>query len=243
MIRANVRARLDRNDAELALRLVAAGSREEYELAERQLRDRGIDALLDDPRLLPALMSRQQGINASLSLFTYASVRSSLREMGENDALLADYLAAVVLHFGLRDRSRRISATDDQTYATAADIAADLDDPDRARSFLSRAHLGNYALWLSGLFPDSIEHRRRRRGGPDIEYYEEIGSTGFRLAAEHRLAAEYKLAGVLAKAAERFVLLRVALNRISDAMLFPTSHSADRLMRQVRDGSRWRFSN
>jgi hypothetical protein len=42
------------------------------------------------------------------------------------------------------------------------------------------------------------------------------------------------------KVAERFVSLRVALNRISDTLIFPQRSSPERLMRQVRDESRWK---
>jgi hypothetical protein len=45
---------------------------------------------------------------------------------------------------------------------------------------------------------------------------------------------------LFALAAERFPLLRVALNRISDALLFPDHHTPDRLMRQVQDEARWK---
>jgi hypothetical protein len=38
-------------------------------------------------------------------------------------------------------------------------------------------------------------------------------------------------------------VMRVALNRISDELLFPNRHSPDRLMRQVRDDSRWRHAD
>jgi hypothetical protein len=243
MIRANVRDMLDRDDAQLALRLIAQGSREEYEIAERQLRESGIDALLNHSALLPALLRHEQGMNASLPLFVCVAVRASLRRMGETDAMIADYLAALLLHFGLRDRSQRVSEVDDQTYTIAADIAADIDDPDYTRSFLVRAHMGNYALWLSGLFPDYIEHRCRRRGGPDLEYYEEMGRRGFSLASRHRLASENNMAELFRSVAERFLTLRIALNSISDAMLFPGSNSPDRLMRQVRDEYRWKLEH
>ena len=243
MIRANIREMLDRDDAQLALRLIAQGSREEYDAAERRLRDEGIDALLNDPRLFQALVKHEHGAKSSLALFCCAAVRASLRKMGENDQTISDYVAALMLQFGLRNRATRISETDDQTYATAADIAADLDDPDNTRSFLSRAHMGNYALWVSGLFPDYIEERRRRRGGPDLDYYEEMGRTGFKLAAGHRLAAENNMAPLFRRAAERFLVLRMALNNISDALLFPTSKSPDRILRQVRDEFRWKMIN
>src|SRR5690606_10578610 len=97
---------------------------------------------------------------------------------------------------------------------------------------------GNYALWLSGLFPDHIEHRRWRRGGPDMDYYETMGRRGFELAADHRLAAEQGLGPLYATVAERFPVLRHALNDVSDRLLFPHRHTPERLMRQVRSGMR-----
>ena len=235
MIVADVRQSLTRADAQLALRLIGRASPEALATAEDALRDRGIDALLDDPRLLGALVESRQGAHASLALFTYVATRHALRAAGETDRTLADYVTAIVLHFGLRDRASRVGATDDETYDTLADIVDDLDVADARRAFLVRAHLGNYALWLSGLFPDMIERRRWRRGGPGLDYYEELGRRGFRLAADHRLAEQHGLAPVYATAAERFAVLRVALNTLSDRFLFPNHHSPDRLMRQVRD--------
>ena len=243
MIRADVRSRLTRDDAQLALRLVARGSHAEYERMEEMLRDEGIDAVLDDPRLVAALVESRQGSHASLSLFSYVVVRHALRAAGEGDATLADFVASILIEYGQREAANRISQTDDQTYDTLAELSGDVDDPDARRAFLVRAHLGNYALWLSGLFPDYIESRRWRRGGPDLEYFEEMGRRGYKLAADHRMAEQLGLAAVFGLAADRFALLRVALNNISDSLMFPNIHSPERLMRQVRNETRWRFRN
>ena len=243
MILADTRHHLTRNDAQLVARLIARDSGAELALIEQQLGNGDIDAVLDDPRLAAALMRSRQGACASLPLFAYVMVRHSLRRLGEEDRLLADYVASIFLHFGVRDNAHRVAASDDQVYTTLADLAADLNDPDGRRSFLVRTHLGNYALWLSGVYPDYIEHRRWRRGGPDLDYYEEMGRRGFRLAADHRLAEDHGLATLYATAAERFGLLRTALNDVSDALLFPNNHSPDRLMRQVTSEARWRRTN
>jgi hypothetical protein len=111
------------------------------------------------------------------------------------------------------------------------------------RSFLVRQHLGNYALWSCGMFPDRIEHRRWRRGGPDLDYFEEMGRRGFMLAAEHRLAQEHGLDGLLRVASGRFAALRLALNEVSDTLLFPHGNSPERLMRQVRAEAAWRWAS
>ena len=240
MIQATVRHHLTRDDAQLVARLIARDSGTPLEEIERTLADEGIDAVLDDP-LLPAAMLRSgQGMWTSLPLFSYVMVRHALRRLGEEDRRLADYVAAVLMHFGMRDNAHRVSAADDQVYDSLAALLADVDDPDGRRSFLVRTHLGNYALWLSGLFPDYIEHRKWRRGGPDMDYYEEMGRKGFQLAAGHRLADEHGIATLFATAAERFGLLRAALNDVSDSLLFPSHYSPERLMRQVTSEARWR---
>jgi hypothetical protein len=243
MIQATVRHKLTRDDAQLVARLIARDSGTPLAEIERTLADRGIDAVLDDARLPAALVRAGQGTCASFPLFAYVMVRHALKRLGEDDRRLADYVAAVLTHFGVRDNAHRISASDDQLYDTLASLIADVDDPDGRRSFLVRTHLGNYALWLSGLFPDHIEHRRWRRGGPDLDYYEEMGRRGFQLAADHRLADDHGMTTLFTTAAERFGLLRAALNDVSDALLFPDRYSPERLMRQVTSEARWRRVN
>ena len=108
------------------------------------------------------------------------------------------------------------------TYTTLAELSGALESADAPRSLMVRAHLGNYALWMSGVFPDYIEMRRWRRGGPDLEYYEEMGRRGFSLAADHRLAAEHGLTTLFAAAAARFppdhAHLRLARSRARDQL-------------------------
>lgn len=242
MILADTRHSLTRDDAQLIARLIARDSGHDLARVERELADHGIDAVLDDPRLHTALLRARQGMHASLPLFAYVMVRTALRRLGEDDRLLADYLASLVLHFGLRDRAWRIGESDDEVYTTLADLAGATDDADARRCFLVRTHLGNHALWMSGCFPDRIEHRRWRKGAPGLDYFEEMGRRGFQLAAAHRLAAEHGIATLLATMADRFGLLRAALNEVSDTLLFPHHHSPDRFMRQVTNEARWRLA-
>jgi hypothetical protein len=242
MILANARQRLTREDAQLAVRLVTRDSGEDLESAQRRLADEGLDSILDDGRLPSALLRPGFGAFASLPLFLYVMVRHALLKVGERDRAVSDYLVAVLLAFGARGRAERISGADDEMYDTLAALLDDVNDNDARRAFLVRAHLGNYALWLSGLFPDFIEHRKWRRGGPDVGYFEELGKRGFELAAEHRFAEQYGMNEVYGAIAARFGLLRVALNSISDRLLFPNVHTPERLMRQVQDAVRWKLA-
>jgi hypothetical protein len=169
-------------------------------------------------------------------------VRHALLRAGERDRALSDYLAAVLLAFGARGRAARISEADDELYDTLASLMEDVNDRDPRRAFLVRVHLGNQALWIAGLFPDYIEQRKWRRGGPDLGYFEELGRRGFELAAEHQIAEQYGMAELYASVAARFGLLRVALNTLSDSLLFPNVNTPERLMRQVQDEMRWKLA-
>jgi hypothetical protein len=235
MLMTSVRNRLSRNDAQLAFHVLVRQRPNERVSLEQAFAERGIDALLDHPALGDALISDPHGAFASLPLMTYVLVRRSLRAAGEHDRYIADFVSGIVFQFGLRDRARRIREHDDVEYDTLASLLADADSADAQRAFLTRAHLGNLALWTAGLFPDRIEAMYHRRGGPRLEYYDEMGSRGYLLASRHRLANEHGVVEFFETVSERFPRLRVALNHLSDTSLFPRFNSADKLMRQVRN--------
>jgi len=242
MILADARHRLTRADAQLAVRLVSDESDGGLALAQQRLADEGLDAILDDHRLPDELLGSRFGAYASLPLFFYVMVRHALLNAGERDRAVSDYITAVLLAFNERGRSERVSDADDEIYTTLADLLDDVNDVDPRRAFLVRVQLGNMALWLAGLFPDRIEERRWRRGGPTLDYFEEMGRLGFALAAEHRMASHYGMTAVYGTVAERFGQVRTALNRLSDRLLFPNRHTPERLMRQVLDEARWKLA-
>lgn len=233
MILANVRARLRGSDVRLVLVALARRDPEARERAERRLGTEGPDGLLDEAGLLEALLAIRSLVVPSAALFAYVAVRHALLAAGVNDRPLADYLAALVLEFGRQDRATRPGRVDDQTYHYLAEIVNDLarDEATTERRFQLQVHLGNYSLWLAGLFPDFIAGRRRLRGGPDLPYYDALGRRGFEMAAAHRLAEQYGVAEIYRVAALRFPLVRRALNRLSDRILFPNALTPDRVLR------------
>jgi hypothetical protein len=230
----NVRASFGRTEANAVLRIVGGDDAEAREAAAVRLRDQGFDALLDDPRTLNGVLTGDHA--ASPGLVFYLLVRHALLESGVDDRTLADYIAAVLVEFGREDRAYRIDAGDPDRYHYLVDLVAAAETADGRRQFLVRAHLGNYALWLSGIFPDRVVARVRRRGAPGLDYFEALGASGYRMAAESRVAGEYGLDRLYRTAADAFPVLRVALNRIADRYLFPgRSGSMERMLRQVKD--------
>ncbi len=235
MILANVRGRLRGPDFRLVVLALARGDAARRARFERLLLEQGPDLLLDEPGLLDALLAVRTLAVPSAPLFAYVAVRHTLRVAGVDDRTLADYLAALLLEFGDHDRHCRLRQTDDATYHYLVDMVTDLAAHGDAgeRGFLLRVHVGNYSLWLAGLFPDYVAARRSRKGGPDLPYYDELGREGYRLAAAHRLAEHLGVATIYRTAAERFPTLRVAFNRLSDRVLFPNVATPEKILRNL----------
>jgi hypothetical protein len=233
MIRADTRSRLNAADLQLVVLLLSRGSAHRRAALERRLQAEGPDALLDSAELLERLLAVRTVLVPSEALFFYVLVRHTLKRAGIDDRELADYLASMLLDFGRRDRAWRIDWNDDQRHRYLVDILMDLEASEGERRFRVMVHLGNYALWLAGLFPDYIAARHLRKGGPDVAYYDALGRRGFGLASDHALADRYGLDGVLRTAAERFPSVRGALNGLSDRVFFPGTATADRTLRDL----------
>lgn len=232
MIQPNVRVSFGRREAELLLAVAGPGG-------EARLRERGIDSLLDDAGLVRELLKRG-GIDAAPApLVFYLLVRHALLERAILDRQIADYTAAVLLEFGrlsstLPESLLAVGSANGTFYL--ADVLAELERARGEREFLLRAHLGNLALWLAGVFPDHVTHRVQRRGAPPLSYYDELGAAGFRSAGRMHLAIEHGMGDLFLRIADQFSSVRSALNGLSDALFFPApSDSVERLLREVTD--------
>ncbi|MGH7754303.1 MAG: hypothetical protein ACREN5_15970 [Gemmatimonadales bacterium] len=234
MILANVRSRLRPADLRLVVVALSRGSATRRARYECLLATEGPDALLDQPGLLDALIAIRSFVVPSPELFLWVAVRHGLLAARIDDLPLSDYLAALVLGFGERDHAYRIADDDDQTYRYLTDLVSELEGQPRGeRAFQLQVHLGEFSLWLAGLFPDYVEARRVRRGGPDLPYYDALGRQGYRLAADHTVAKRHGLTPIFEAAADRFPAVRNAFNRMSDRFFFPNVFSEARVLRSV----------
>lgn len=203
MITADARSRITPNDLDLLASCLGSPARAV-----------SLDAVLDRPEVASFLLgARMPG--PSPSLLFYVLVRHSLLDVGVDDPAVADYFAAMLREFGHRGRATKVDDVDDQDHRYLVDILTDLSGSSGARQFKVSVHLGNYALWMAGIFPERVAAQRIRRGGPGLSYYENLGGRGYAEASEHQLAERSGLEDVLRTAAERIHDVRVALNRVS----------------------------
>jgi hypothetical protein len=234
MILPTIRASFGRGDALHLVDLLGRHDPELRDAARARLDESGPDSLLDDPRVRNALLT-DPDVAAPPALVFYVLVRQALLEGGIDSAATADFVASLVVAFARTERAYRISDESEQEFHYLVDMVRELRDADERRAFLLRTHLGNYSLWLAGLFPDFLEARGRRRGAPSIAYYDRMGTTGYRLASESPQASALGVDRVFGEVADNFTGVRASLNQLSDRYLWPGGGDpVDRLIREIQ---------
>jgi hypothetical protein len=202
-------------------------------LVQDRLDSEGVDAALTHPAFhTRSLWGDPDGLSdVPLPLLVYAAVRSALSEEGVDDAEEADYVATVLWEFSFGQRAFHVDPYGEQRGDYLVDILRS------ARDGMQHAHqhLGNFALWTAGIFPDRVAKRHARKGAPGLDYYETMGRAGFREAADHPRARSEGIDGLMSHLAAGFRRARRALNRVSDELFFPGvgTDPVERLLRQA----------
>lgn len=228
MIRANCRARFTAADFDFIVRTLARSQTDQVSLVDLLSDVATRDSILDHPRLVDAILNHCGHLRISSQFYFYVLARHVLQQGGIGDRKLCDYIASLLETFSrasrlqISDETHHLaeSATADSScgeqYISDMLIALTRATPEQA--FLLRAHIGNYSLFISGIFHENTQ-RRSLRGGPDIEFYEQVGRTNYQLVASHAVARRCELDDVFEGLADRFRDVRLALNQLSDQLL------------------------
>src|SRR5690349_4564520 len=176
------------------------------------------DLILDDEALFHAVLERRGCLRVSSRFYFYILVRQVFRRSDIQDRAVADYVAELLAEFARTENGRCVVPGQNNPLDYFFEMLTALQKADDRTSFLIRVHIGNYSLFLSGVFPDRIRFRAEKRGFPDLKYYEGLGRTHYRMASDHRLAQRYAVDKVLNTLAERFQTTRLALNDIADRL-------------------------
>ncbi len=238
MIQPNCRAQFAAEDIEFIVS-VLGGKIGTAECLIQLLADEGSrDLILDDEALLHALLERRGCLRVSTRFYFYVLVRHVFRRSDIQDRAVADYVAEVLAEFSLAERSRCFVPGQTNPLDYFFEMLTALRTADDRTAFYIRGHMGNYSLFLSGVFPERIRFRAEARGFPDLKYYEGLGRTQYRVASDHRLAQRYEMTEVLGTLAERFGATRLALNDISDRLfsLGDTDYSLEALLNAKQNG-------
>jgi hypothetical protein len=220
VIQPNCRVQFTARDIEFILEVLGRKLSSAEGLVKLLADEESRDQILDDEELFRALLERRGCLRVSSRLYFYVLVRHVFKRSDLDDRPLTDYVAEVLTAFSESARAECILPGQSNPLDYFFEMVAALQKVDDRTNFLLRAHIGNYSLFLSGVFPDRIRFRAESRGCPDLKYYEELGRTHYRIAGEHKLAQRYQLEGILKTLSERFQTTRRALNDMAERLLF-----------------------
>jgi hypothetical protein len=230
MIRPIIHRQLSRGDLMLLVGEIARVDVAEGREAEQALQSGAVDAVLDSPAALEAVLGRG-GAPAPLplTLLWYIPIRAQLRAHGVTDIMLADYAATLPVVFasshsqsaiaqgenGMADWWRFVSGLPAGTVAqaeAAADAAA-------------------LALWWSGCFPEWVE----RGGSGMVRAYVTFAGRMLALAGDLLETHAPEEAALCARAAEARRELHAALAEARSDYIGEDPHSSEsRLKRFLR---------
>src|SRR6266700_6459953 len=218
MVRANCRARFTAADFDFVVRTLARSQTDHVSLVDLLSDAETRDSVLDHPRLVDAILSNAGHLSISSQFYFYVLARHVLQQAGMTDRKLCDYVASILETFSRANGMKSPLNREDRGEQYISDMLIALTRATPEQAFLLRAHIGNYSLYISGIFHENTQ-QRSLRGGPDIEFYEQVGRTNYQLLASHAAARRCELDDVFEGLADRFRDVRLALNQLSDRLL------------------------
>src|ERR1700720_5116 len=228
MIRANCRARFTAADFDFIVRALARSRGDSVSLVDLLSDSETRDSILDHPRLVETILSNAGHLHISSQFYFYVLARYVLQQAGIGDRKLCDYVGSLLETFSRANQLQSPDKIDppkdgfagakNRAHQYISDMLIALTRATPEQTFLLRAHVGNYSLFISGIFHENTQ-RRSLRGAPDIGFYENIGRRNYHLVASHATARRCELNDVYAELADRFRDVRLALNQLADRLL------------------------
>jgi hypothetical protein len=218
MIKANCRERFTAADFDFVVKTLSRSERDSVNLVELLTDSEARDSILDSPRLIESILAQDGTLGISPQLYFYVLIRHVLKSTGLNDRRVSDYLASLLETFSQTARMRSPADGNANPMQYVSDMLIALRNASPQQAFLIRAHVGNYSLFITGIFHETVE-RRSQRGAPDVGFYEEVGRANYKAVATHRVAQSCELGRVFESLADGFREARLALNRLSDSLL------------------------
>ena len=178
--------------------------------------------VLDDERVLRALISSPVLLNVSPWFYFFVLVRHSLLRSSLDDVALADYLGWVLadrVPVGPFDALKGIPSG----FVHTVDFLAILDQATGDTRYELLVAAGNQFLVLTGIFPDYIRQRAERHGAPGISFYESFARASFQQASDCPIARRAGTSSVLDTLTQVLPQARRSLNQMADSLLFLAS--------------------
>ncbi|MFZ0704955.1 MAG: hypothetical protein WAM71_05070 [Candidatus Korobacteraceae bacterium] len=142
------------------------------------------------------------------------------REIGLHDSAVQDYVVNILIEFCERDQLFKIRNTNDRALEDVGEMLLEADPvygpaPSFDRERQVRKHIGDYTLFLSGMFPESINCFRLRRARlENFVDFLKAGKESYYIVSKFDQFEYTKLAPLFAKLAHEFESCVYGLNLV-----------------------------
>ena len=168
--------------------------------------------ILDAPQLASDIQAHPIKTHMSPYLHVYVGCRHFLRQRGITSRDVADYVAAVCVHFIYAGQfDEKSTLLDPMSYVdnASAQIQQLLWANQALQALEIQIHISNYILFLTGMLPQAIASRQLEGEYPS-HVYEEIGVKGYSTLCEVKDPK-----GVFETLSTRFTDVKNALNDLA----------------------------
>src|SRR5262249_26793489 len=152
MITPNCRERLTAADFEFIVRTLSRRCSQDAPLAELLTHADTRDTLLDSEALFQAVIEAGSTLRISPQFYFYVVLRHVLKQHDVVSRETCDYLASLLEKFSRTERMRAPGGAGEGTQQYVGDLLLALHQANPAQAFLLRAHIGNYTLFITGVF-------------------------------------------------------------------------------------------
>jgi len=173
------------------------------------------DTILDNNRIFKAISEWNKSLAISCYLYFYVLVRNTLLKKGIDDRILSDYIAMLLAESLRSFKVAENNDNPDKPIMYMVDLMKELEQADPTQQFYKKANIGNYALYLTGVFSNFLEHRNKTKAAPGIEYYESMGKINFNSIGNHDLAEKHNVEKIYYQLGDLFQEIRIALNEMT----------------------------
>jgi hypothetical protein len=225
MLKADSRAQFTADDFQFVVRTLSRSKTDAVPLSDLLADEDTRDCVLDHELIYRELLENGQCLKVSPSFYFYVLLRRAFMRAGIDNRELTDYTAAVLVEFGRKAVSAKGGeATTLFAYPYISDLLIMMKDAGPWERLMIRAHVADYALFISGIFADRVRAQNRLRGGPDLRFYEEIGQSNYEAASKERLVDETEHKLVFRRLGSQFHDVRRLLNHVADNVLHLSPH-------------------
>ena len=149
MIRANCRARFTAADFDFIVRTLTRSRGDSVSLVDLLSDSETRDSILDHPRLVETILSNAGHLHISSQFYFYILARYVLQQAGIGDRKLCDYVGSLLETFSRANQLQTPDKIESRAHEYISDMLIALSRATPSQTFLLRAHVGNYSLFLA----------------------------------------------------------------------------------------------